>query len=242
MTLMRPALAVLATLAVAAPAHASESLWIDLSAARILAPLCPSEFKANFGALTAADLAEPLAAIDARETAETARVLTKGDRAEARKAMDAYAVLLADEVKAGHERLGCPAVFNSLQLTRPKPWEHDELMTAARDTPLPRTERPANLPATLQNGTQAAPNLQRTILLTLADEENACDPKTARVAQIAQDSVLARYAPPFVGEPKAYRERWTLTCHGKPKAFLVSFQQDARTWRRYTITPDETKP
>lgn len=237
---MRTVIALIGLVA-AVPAAAGESLWIDLEATRILAPLCPAEARRGLGTLAPPDLVEATALIRRRETAFTAEVLTKGDLAAAEAAMTAYATLLDTEVRDGVARMGCAAAFDRLGLGT-LPQGRDALLRAARDTPLPTTKRPADLPKRAQFGSQAAIGLQRAILMQLADATHRCDPDTARATPVAREPVLAKHAPPFVGYPEIFTETWRLTCDGAPKAFTVTFRQDARAWRGYDIAPEKPAP
>lgn len=226
---------------VGSAAHAGESLWIDLEATRILAPLCPAETRRVLGTLALADLSAATALIRQRETAFTAEVLTKGDLAAAGTAMSAYATMLEAELRDGVARMGCAAAFERLGLGA-LPQDPHALLRAAQETPLPSTKRPADLPKRAQFGSQAAIGLQRAILLQLADETHRCDPDTAQATPVTREPVLAKHAPPFVGYPEIFTETWRLTCDGTPKAFTVTFRQDARAWRSYDLAPEKPAP
>ena len=234
---MRRALIAMPILLCSLPAQAFESLWVHLEVLRALEPLCPAEMRRAMGSLSAASLEAPNRIIRRRETEFTARVKTGGNFAAADREMTAYAASVAEQVRQGVAKVGCTTLMTQFGLLTGTPPTLEQFMEAVRTTPLPSSERPAEIPAEDRIGTEAAYPLQR-ILLDAATKDRICDRGSVRVTPIGRTPLDAKNAPPFVGTPTQYEERWQILCDGREMAFHVSFQQDARHWRAYKVQHD----
>jgi hypothetical protein len=234
---MRRALIAITILLCPPPAQAFESLWVHLEVLRALEPLCPAEMRRAMGALSVAALEAPNRIIRRRETEFTARVKTGGDFAAADRQMTAYAASIATQVRDGVANAGCTTLMTRFGLLTGTPPTLEQFMDAVRNTPLPSTERPDEMPAEDRIGTEAAYPLQR-ILLDLATKDRTCDRRSVQVMRMGKTSLETKNTPPFVGTPMQHEERWRILCDGRDTAFRVSFQQDARHWRAYKLQHD----
>lgn len=238
---MRFVVAVLSLGLVAGPARAADSLWVLLESYRIAEPLCREEIGAALKGLSVADLGEATTIIRDRELAVIAKVKTAGNSEAARIALDDYRENITRQIGEGIAAKGCAAVIKQLGLDMPKPVTKAQITELARSVSIGSTERTDTIPVADRVGTMAAYPLQKILTLILT-KDTGCDARSLKVTVLNEVAETAANAPPFVGTPKAYEERWQMQCAGEPRDFRVSFRQDARKWRSYKTETKRASP